>query len=198
MGRGGDRRSKTPEQRRRDGSRERPRHKDKAQPKAPPGRPTRPQFTAAIATAAAVDPGAPPVSQEERDARVLAALHAQRMAHAAQEWDRLVGILEGEGRLTVSDGPWLESVAEAYAEMMAWRAAAALVPRTFVSATGDPKPHPEHQQARLALESYRKLLAEGGCTPQSRGRVGGAAGGDEEEDDFDTFQKKGDAIRRTR
>lgn len=165
MGRGGDRRSKTPEQRRRDGSRERPRHRDKAQPTAPPGRPDKP---ADLAEAAAL------------------------------EWDRLADILESEGRLTVSDGPWLDAVAEAYGEMLAWRAAALVVPRTFVASNGDPKPHPEHQQRRLAVEAYRKLLAEGGITPQSRARVSGGGSGGDDDDEFEAHQRKGDQIRNRR
>lgn len=109
---------------------------------------------------------------------------------ATVKWDGLVAIMEGEQRLTVSDGPWLEVTALAYEEYRRWLELAQNSPLTTVDDKGNEKPHPAQQQARLAWESYRKLLAEGGITPISRARVNVGADGEEDEDEFTKLQKK--------
>ena len=103
------------------------------------------------------------------------------------KWDELAAIMEQEGRLTLSDGPWLETISEAYAEYRRWLAKARQSPLTVTKVNtrmdvdgggeqvAEEKAHPAQQQARLAWESYRKLLAEGGLTPMSRARVSGGA-----------------------
>ena len=80
---------------------------------------------------------------------------------AAAHWDYLAGILRQERRLTLSDGPWLTATAEAYAEYRRLHG--------LVHSGSEEKP-PEAGM-RLAQESYRKFLAEGGLTPLSRIRV---------------------------
>lgn len=108
---------------------------------------------------------------------------------ASAKWDHLVAIMEGEQRLTVSDGPWLEVTSTAYEEYRRWQALAKESPLTTVDDKGNEKPHPAQQQARLAWESYRKLLAEGGITPISRARVNVGADGEEQEDEFTKLQQ---------
>lgn len=109
-------------------------------------------------------------------------------AVASQKWDDLVALLEGENRLTVSDGPWLEVTSIAYAEYRRWLELAEKSELTVTDDKGNEKPHPSQQQARLAWESYRKLLAEGGVTPISRARVNAKQNGDDEEDEFTKLQ----------
>ncbi len=159
--RGGPRNNKSAALRKLHGSRERPRHREKPEPKAPEGRPEKPAHLGPV---------------------------------AAAKWDDLVVILEGEKRLTLSDGPWLEVTAEAFAEYRRWKELAEASDLIVETETG-PKAHPAQQQARLAWESYRKLLGEGGVTPLARARVGGLATPDHDEDDFDTFQKQGAHLR---
>lgn len=163
--RGGPRSNKPEAVRRLHGSRERPRHREKPEPKAPTGRPKKPAHLGPV---------------------------------ASRKWRDLVAILEGEKRLTVSDGPWLEVTAEAYAEYRRWKEAAEEAPLTIETEHG-PKAHPAQQQARLAWESYRKLLGDGGVTPLARARaVGLATPDDDKEDDFETHARQGAQIRRVK
>jgi P27 family predicted phage terminase small subunit len=115
---------------------------------------------------------------------------------AAAKWDELVAIIETEGRITKSDGPWLEVTSEAYAEYIRWREEAQAAPliheRDVFDKLGtligtDIKAHPAQQQHRLSWETYRKLLAEGGLTPSSRARAAVPRGTGEAADPFDEF-----------
>lgn len=94
-------------------------------------------------------------------------------------WDQLAAIMASEGRLTTSDGPYLEDTSETYAELVRWRAKAHNSPLTQDKVTVDgsgqehreEKAHPAQQQYRLASETWRKKLVEGGFTPTARSRV---------------------------
>lgn len=93
-------------------------------------------------------------------------------AVASTHWDYLAGILEQENRMTLSDGPWLESTARAYGELDRWRIEAENSPLTQTDPqSGKTTTHPAQQQLRLAWESYRKWLADGGVSPMARARV---------------------------
>ncbi len=117
---------------------------------------------------------------------------------AAQKWDELVAIMEAEGRITQSDGPWLEVTSEAYAEYIRWRAEAQGAPliheKDLYDKEGnllgtDIKAHPAQQQHRLSWETYRKLLAEGGLTPSSRARAAVPIDPGDGDDPFDEFDQ---------
>ena len=94
-------------------------------------------------------------------------------------WDELAAILDGEHRLSESDGMWLLNAAEAWMDYQRWRVEAEHAPMTQVKVTVDSagsehqeiKPHPAHQQARLARKAFTDLLKEAGLTPASRARV---------------------------
>lgn len=144
------------------GSRARPHHH--TQPDAPVGEPIRPGFLSPL---------------------------------AASMWDELAGILRGERRLSASDGPYLLAAAEAAEDYLTWQQFAATVPRIITKTTVDgsgqeheePKPHPAHQQVRLARDAFRKLLAEGGITPGARSRIAMPARGPDTVDPFEAWAR---------
>ena len=85
---------------------------------------------------------------------------------AAAKWDELSILLDAEGRLTASDGPWLELAADAYAEYVQWRALAGDRPLDIPDADRQ-----AHIEMRKAWEAYRKLLADAGLLATTRPRV---------------------------
>lgn len=124
-------------------------------------------------------------------------------AVATAKWDELVAIIEAEGRITKSDGPWLEVTSEAYAEYIRWREEAQAAPliheRDVFDKVGtligtDIKAHPAQQQHRLSWETYRKLLAEGGLTPSSRARASLPRDTGAGADPFDEFDQEPPAL----
>lgn len=119
-------------------------------------------------------------------------------ALAASMWDELAGILRGEQRLSASDGPYLLAAAEAGEDYLTWQQIAAASPRIVTKTTIDgsgqeheePKPHPAHQQLRLARDAFRKLLAEGGITPGARSRIAMPSGGAGDADPFEAWASR--------
>lgn len=138
------RRQKTTALRALHGSRKRPHHHP--QPDPPRGRPLKPNYLSAVASAA---------------------------------WDELAATLEREGRLTTSDGHWLETTAVAFEALQLARVTAQQTPLTYVKAWTDSsgqehqehKVNEAHKELRFALEVFRRQLAEGGLTPTARARV---------------------------
>jgi phage terminase small subunit len=132
-------------------------------PEAPSGRPLKPGYLSAVASAM---------------------------------WDELVAIMEREQRLTLSDGPYLEDASECYAEYVRWRVKAQADPLTQTKVTVDSagnehrveQVHPSQQQYRLASETWRKKMVEGGITPIARSRVK-LPEQVEVEDEFESHQK---------
>jgi P27 family predicted phage terminase small subunit len=146
------RRQKTEAERRRDGSRKRPRHHP--QPSIVPGEPIKPRHLSKVASA---------------------------------QWEILVSILRKEERLTEADGQQVENAAHLYATAVRWQRvsdrAPMLVkiehPQADNGVWIEEKPHPAHQQARLAWDTYRKACAELGITQTSRSRAKGTTGANE-------------------
>lgn len=117
-------------------------------------------------------------------------------AVAAAIWEELAAIMEREQRLSVNDGPFLEDASECYAEVVRWRAIAQASPLTQTKVTVDSagnehrveQVHPAQVQYRLASETWRKKLVEGGLTPSARSRVK-LPDAEPNEDDFSKHQK---------
>lgn len=119
-------------------------------------------------------------------------------------WEELAALLRGQRRLTVDTAPWLLSAASAMVDFLKWRATAAASPmlqtKVLVDGAGvehrEEKPHPAHQQYRLARTALLKTLVEAGLTPTSISRVVMPAQ-DEAIDDFDAHAAKAQ-IRRVK
>jgi P27 family predicted phage terminase small subunit len=115
-------------------------------------------------------------------------------ACASAYWDEGAALLEGEHRLSESDGPWLCNYAEACADYQKWRAASDIAPLTQVKVSVDGagvehqevRVHPVHQQVRLARKALTELLKEAGLTPASRARVS-VPSEDTQDDPTETF-----------
>jgi P27 family predicted phage terminase small subunit len=100
---------------------------------------------------------------------------------ASAQWDIIAGILREEDRLHKSDGQQIENAANLYAMAVRWQRLSddtALMkevekPLPDGNTATEEKPHPAHQQARLAWDAYRKACAELGITQTSRSRAKG-------------------------
>ena len=98
---------------------------------------------------------------------------------ATAMWDELAALLEGERRLSQSDGLWLTKAADAWVDYQRLRVEAETTPLTQTRVTVDgsgqehreTKMEPVHQQVRLARKAFTDLLKEAGLTPTSRARV---------------------------
>lgn len=98
---------------------------------------------------------------------------------AVAYWEEMAALLDGEKRLSESDGPWLVSIAEAWGDYQKWRVASETAPLTQAKVSVDGagvehvevKAHPVHQQVRFARKALTDLLKEAGLTPTSRSRV---------------------------
>lgn len=91
---------------------------------------------------------------------------------ARREWDRLVAILEGEHRLSLSEAPALEKLCVAHARWMRLRAVCdSPTTKLLVKTEIGEKPNPVFQMERLASEQCRKLYNDFGLTPGTRARV---------------------------
>jgi P27 family predicted phage terminase small subunit len=95
--------------------------------------------------------------------------------YASEEWDRLVGHLNGQRVLTKNDLGILVAVCLAYEQMRETLALMKSLGRSYVveDAGGNRhyKTRPECVRFETALREYRTLLAELGFTPASRSKV---------------------------
>lgn len=120
-------------------------------------------------------------------------------------WEEFAALLRGQRRLTVDTAPWLLSATSAMVDFLKWRATAAASPmlQTKVTVDGagqeqrEEKPHPAHQQYRLARTALLKALVEAGLTPTSISRVVMPAQ-DDDVDEFDAHAHAGTTIRRVK
>lgn len=117
------------------------------------------------------NPGKRPLREDEPEAVVGRPFQPPGLpVTAAEEWERLAGLLETEHRLTLSDGPMLTGAAVAYAGALAAREkleAAELPPDLYLRLqTG----------ARLQWEQYRKFCNDLCLSAGTRARatMGGA------------------------
>lgn len=125
---------------------------------------------------------------------------------ASAQWDILTDLLRGESRLHVADALQVENAAHLYAIAVRWQLLSDQTPLVVeidkpVEKGGpvtDVKPHPAHQQARLAWEAYRKACVELGLTQTSRSKAkgsGGQSGREGEQSPLEKLRAKRAALR---
>ena len=103
-------------------------------------------------------------------------------AHAKAEWRRVLPQLVADRKIAAHELGTVESYCLAVAGMRAAQAAIAEHGTTYKSPTGELKRRPETMLLKENLEAARRLAAELGLTPASRGKNHGGARGNDDDD----------------
>ena len=104
-------------------------------------------------------------------------------AYGKAEWRRVVPQLVADRKIAAHELGTVESYCLAVANMRQAEAAIAQHGMTFMSDSG-PKRRPETTILKENLEAARRLAAELGLTPASRGKNSGGASGSDSADDL--------------
>ncbi len=103
--------------------------------------------------------------------------------HGKREWKRVVPQLVADRKIAAHELQTVEAYCVAVARMREAEAALQLYGLTFESDSG-PKRRPETTILKENIEAARRLAAELGLTPASRGKNSGGARGDGEASEF--------------
>jgi len=104
--------------------------------------------------------------------------------HGKAEWRRVVPQLVADRKIAGHELGTVEAYCLAVANMRQAEAIVAKEGPTYVSPSGELKRHPATMLVKEAVEASRRLAAELGLTPASRGKNSGGAIGNESADDL--------------
>lgn len=105
-------------------------------------------------------------------------------AHGRAEWRRVVPQLVISRKIAEHELGTVEAYCLAVANMRQAEAIVAKDGPTYTSPTGELKRHPATMLVKEAVEASRRLAAELGLTPASRGKNSGGAIGNDDADDL--------------
>lgn len=105
-------------------------------------------------------------------------------AYGKAEWRRVVPQLVADRKIARHELGTVESYCLAVANMRQAQDIIADKGPTYVSPTGETKRHPATTLEKEAIEAARRLAAELGLTPASRGKNSGGAPGEGESNEF--------------
>lgn len=104
--------------------------------------------------------------------------------HGKAEWRRVVPQLVADRKIATHELGTVESYCLAVANMRQAEAIIAQDGPTYISPNGELKRHPATMLVKEAVEASRRLAAELGLTPASRGKNSGGSPGDGTADEF--------------